>query len=71
MWNHTHDVRIKPFKMTDYIALMAEVQLHILRVRRIAAEAEDPRQRDACWRAADVIERKVRELDQIALQVGD
>jgi hypothetical protein len=56
--------------MTDYIALMAEVQGHILRVREMAAETNDPRKRDARWRVADVIEQKVRELDQIALRVG-
>lgn len=56
--------------MTDYIALLVEVQRHILRVREMAAETNDPRKRDACWRVADVIEQKVRELDQIALRVG-
>ena len=45
--------------MTDYIALMAEVQRHILRVREMAAETNDPRKRDAYWRVADVIEQKV------------
>ena len=57
--------------MIDYIALIAEIQGHILRVRHMAAEANDSRRRDACLRVADVIEQKVRELDQIALCVID
>ena len=56
--------------MTEYIALIAEIQGHILRARQRAAETNDPRKRDAYRQFVDVIELKVRELDQLALDVG-
>ena len=48
----------------DQLKELAEIQGRVIELRRVAAETEDPRKRDACLRIADAIEKRARELDQ-------